>query len=551
MEDFIGVIPIVKADPAKNGKMVIHGVACDPSLDLQGEITDPAGIACSIPYLKKWGKLNADHSKKLVGDVLDAEVVTKGELSRRGILKGIPSNERNEQVLYVKGSLYQFVPEAVHFYDVLRSGGKLGFSIQGKVLEREEVTAKSVGARPVTINRKCFINQIAVTGQPVNPGVWASISKSFGGGHSGHSYMLRELQKGLECVITTGNNPVVAGDSGASVLREQSLEGDSKKRRRRRKMEGHLEDYMDLETPKQLVKAWRDELPGLVKSLGVESADDIAAEFVEAVKANGLAASTKRDRGGVTTLTKGLGEDDLSILDMLDKADASELAEIMKGGMPDEDDEEEDETEEPENEEGNEDDSKEHEEDETEEEEEQEHKPARKSLEDEMLDDPDTAAALEVAPFLQGMTKHISKALEAMPDVVIEGLADVIAEGIAVGIVKAIKPVSDRLELIEKSIGSGSGKTDEEIADIRKSLEEMERQPARIPAAYRLRNKPGDEDAAAAAGYIDIHRAKRIIEKSVTKGVCQSTLATMFDLHPAEVLKDQEMLKGLAAEIGE
>lgn len=567
-KSFQGIIPIVKAEPAKNGKMVIHGVACDSSLDLQGEITDPAGIACSLGYLNEWGKLNADHSKKLVGDVVKAEILTKGELEHRGVLaKGVPQEDRNEKVLYVKGTLYQFVPEAVHFYDVLRSGGKLGFSVQGKVLDREQVVAKSAGGRPVTINRKCFINQIAVTGQPVNPGVWASIAKSLGAkpGMVGHNYILRELQKGIEAAITTGSNPVLPGDSGAGVLREQSLEGSkgSKKRRRKRRMEGKLTDYMDLDTPAQLVKAWRDEIPALVKSLGAEFVDDIATEFYDAIKANGFAASAARDKGGVTTLTKGLGEDALGILDTLDNADLPELVSIIKGEVDDEGDEEEeeDETEEPdgENEEGEESDSDEHEAGETEEEEEDEHKndknakdgpipPARKSLEEEMTADEDTGAALEIAPFLQGMTKHLSKALSDLPDQIIEGVLDVVAEGVAVGIAKAVKHVSDRLEAIEKSLAGG--KTDEELTEIRKSLDEMGKTPVRPVGRYNVRPKVGDESAGDAVGGIGVHEARKIIEKSVEKGICEASLATMFDMYPAKVLADQDMLKSLAVELG-
>jgi len=220
------VVPLVKATKGADGKWWIHGVASDESLDLQGEITLADGLKPSLPYLRRFGKFNDDHKPVNVGEVVVAEVVSKGELAQRGIIDGssLTEQERNQEVLYVGGPLYRHVDRARYYRDVLRSGGRLGLSIQGAVLEK--AVQKSRGGIPVGINRRCFVNKIAVTDQPVNPNTWVALQKSFGG---------RRIMKAVAQALCTGHGIVGEGEIGGPALRTQSLEGASRRRKRKRR----------------------------------------------------------------------------------------------------------------------------------------------------------------------------------------------------------------------------------------------------------------------------------------------------------------------------
>lgn len=225
-QTFNVVVPLVKATKGSDGRWWIHGVASDESLDLQGEITLADGLRPSLPYLRRFGKFNDDHKPVNVGEVVVAEVVSKGELAKRGIIDGssLTEQERNQEVLYVGGPLYKHVDRARYYRDVLRSGGRLGLSIQGAVLEKD--VQKSRGGIPVGINRRCFVNKIAVTDQPVNPNTWVALQKSFGG---------HRIMKAVAQALCTGHGIVGEGEIGGPALRTQSLEGASRRRKRKRR----------------------------------------------------------------------------------------------------------------------------------------------------------------------------------------------------------------------------------------------------------------------------------------------------------------------------
>ncbi len=85
------------------------------------------------------------------------------------------------------------------------SARKVGFSIQGKVLRREGKTIK-----------KCWIQEIAVTTQPVNTATWAEIAKSL----SSQKWDLvkDDDKKDAEKALTATGSPLVP----------ESLEGKQK-----------------------------------------------------------------------------------------------------------------------------------------------------------------------------------------------------------------------------------------------------------------------------------------------------------------------------------
>ncbi len=275
-------IPIVKAGKAKNGQWWVHGVASDESLDLQGEVTLPSGIKPSLPYLRKWGKFNDNHGPVSVGDIVQAEVVTKGELADRGIIDGSGLSEmaRKQEALYVAGPLFRHVPEARYYRNVLRSGGRLGLSIQGRA---KKETWKSQAGKPVTVNTTTFVNKVALTDEPVNPNTWAALAKSFGS-----SSVAKNLMRAIAKALTTGHGIVAEGDTGGATLRKQSLEGARKRRRRRRSKEA-----------KGMEHEFTCMVSNVEKSLGGLSADDVRQRIQEALRpAAGNEAVPVAESGG-------------------------------------------------------------------------------------------------------------------------------------------------------------------------------------------------------------------------------------------------------------
>lgn len=138
----------------KTGKRWIQGIASTDGRDLQGEIVNQNGIDFS--YFLKHGFFNDDHQK---GPEHKVGQPTEAKLTKNG--------------LWVKGFLFKEHARADHYWELMRaleasgSDRKVGFSIQGKVLRKN---GKHI--------EKCWIQDIAITTQPVNTATWAEIAKS-------------------------------------------------------------------------------------------------------------------------------------------------------------------------------------------------------------------------------------------------------------------------------------------------------------------------------------------------------------------------------------
>ncbi len=137
-----------------DGRRYIQGIASTDTSDLQGETVDPAGI--DFGYFVKNGYFNWDHQQDpnaRIGEPLDCKVTKNG--------------------LWVKGYLYnenkiaEQVWEQMNSLEASKASRKMGFSIEGKVRRR---SGKKI--------EKCWIQNIAITAQPVNTNTWAEIVKS-------------------------------------------------------------------------------------------------------------------------------------------------------------------------------------------------------------------------------------------------------------------------------------------------------------------------------------------------------------------------------------
>ena len=145
---------------SKEGKieMKIKGIASTNDEDADGEYLNPTGF--DLGLFKKSGVFNWHHRSKdnpeaIIGEPTDAKITNKG--------------------LYVEGYLYPDSDMAKKVFkaaEVLQKNSKtrrLGFSIEGKVLERDDVNPKIV--------KKALITGCAITHLPKNPNTLLEIMK--------------------------------------------------------------------------------------------------------------------------------------------------------------------------------------------------------------------------------------------------------------------------------------------------------------------------------------------------------------------------------------
>lgn len=182
-------IDIEKSD--KEGKRIIQGYASTPSQDRQGESLVQKGM--DITDFVSHGYLNYDHDNS--------------------IILGYPTGNTHidDRGLWVEGELLKGIPMADQIWDLalaLKKSGaprKLGFSVEGKVIERKGTTIV-----------KAKIYNCAITPNPVNTeATWEAVVKSF---------TTEGMSKSLEAGYAT--TPESQTNGGA--LRQESLLSDIK-----------------------------------------------------------------------------------------------------------------------------------------------------------------------------------------------------------------------------------------------------------------------------------------------------------------------------------
>ena len=143
----------------KTGKRWIQGIASTDGRDLQGEVLDQNGI--DLAYFLKHGYFNDDHKpgpEFKIGQPTEAKI-TKNGLWVKGFLFKNPEPAAESRADSYWNLMQQLAASG--------SDRKVGFSIQGKVLRRNGTKIE-----------KCWIQDIAITTQPVNTATWAEIAKS-------------------------------------------------------------------------------------------------------------------------------------------------------------------------------------------------------------------------------------------------------------------------------------------------------------------------------------------------------------------------------------
>lgn len=139
--------------------MKIKGIASTADVDSEGEILEPVGFDLSR-FLKdgflNWNHQSKNDASKIIGEPTVAKVTSKGDL-------------------YVEGILYSGHPLAESVWNLAntleknKSKRRIGFSIEGKAIERDLVNPKRI--------TKATILGLAITPTPVNVSTYMEICK--------------------------------------------------------------------------------------------------------------------------------------------------------------------------------------------------------------------------------------------------------------------------------------------------------------------------------------------------------------------------------------
>lgn len=164
--NFFLPVDFEKAKDKKTGKeiMKIKGIASTMDQDSEGEILEPIGF--DLSRFMKIGFLNWNHQAKNAGAKGGAEAIV-GEPT---LAKITPKGE-----LYVEGQLYSGHPLATSIWNLAEileknnSKRKLGFSIEGKALERDPMNPKRI--------TKALLTGLAITHVPVNTNTYLDLVK--------------------------------------------------------------------------------------------------------------------------------------------------------------------------------------------------------------------------------------------------------------------------------------------------------------------------------------------------------------------------------------
>jgi hypothetical protein len=173
----------------QEGRRLIRGYASTPDEDRQGESLVQKGL--DISDFVNFGYLNYDHDNS--------------------VILGYPTvgTHIDDKGLWVEGELLKGIPMADHIWDLAlalkksNAPRKLGFSVEGKVVERK-------GNRIV----KAKIYNCAITPNPVNTAAtWEAVVKSF---NPYNESVVKALEAGY------GTSPET--QSGGGTLRKEDLE---------------------------------------------------------------------------------------------------------------------------------------------------------------------------------------------------------------------------------------------------------------------------------------------------------------------------------------
>lgn len=158
-------VEISKAIDQETGEelMLLGGIASTADEDSDGEFLDPKGF--DIKPLIESGMVNWHHQAKTCPATIVGEPL-KAEIKKEGLYI--------ETKLYPSSQIARDIWELAKTLDKDSSTRRLGYSIEGKVLERKSENRNSPDYKKIT---KAIITGVAITHMPKNPKTFANIIK--------------------------------------------------------------------------------------------------------------------------------------------------------------------------------------------------------------------------------------------------------------------------------------------------------------------------------------------------------------------------------------
>jgi hypothetical protein len=223
--NFKFIIP-AELEKSANGDWKVRGLASTNNLDRQGERILQEGLDLT-PIDQKRGVINYDH--------------LSGPENTIGLLDGYTQTNKG---LYIEGRLFKNHTKAKAIYEIMSSlnkadHGRMGISVEGKIIERDPLNPSVI--------KKCRINAVALTLNPVNVDTYVDIVKSMNASQTVEFNSIEQAQN-LEVkseepmftstqvvsiiekalAITTGNALAPNTRTGGDALGQEEL--DSKKK---------------------------------------------------------------------------------------------------------------------------------------------------------------------------------------------------------------------------------------------------------------------------------------------------------------------------------
>lgn len=229
-DDFKFHVPITVVKGGEEGsEMILGGIASTGDKDREGENIIPSGL--DYKYLVESGYINWHHQvakdpAAVIGEPIKAEIRKDG--------------------LYIEGMLYkdsEMARKAYGLAQVLSKNTKrrkLGWSIEGKVLERDP-------ANPGRVT-KARVTGVALTPMPINPNTFVNIIKG-----------MADVDKVLEHSKDFTPEEAPAGDGNGGTTKEININGQSVK----------------------IQKGEEDELVITIKAMSTSNARPVMPESVE------------------------------------------------------------------------------------------------------------------------------------------------------------------------------------------------------------------------------------------------------------------------------
>lgn len=230
----------------KDGRIWVSGIASDQSEDLDGEIIKAAAYPKSVEYLNKFGKFNWEHGGNIIGDITEAKFISPTEAKKKF---GVDVKGRSVEVTgwVMPADANPEDKDLQQAHTMLKSGIKMGFSMQGVYGQQRLVKLKD--GRTVPVSVPGFIHQVAICAQPKNSNsicFTKSLSKVLlGGGESDASIEpthdwpvvicsngVCEQISGQEISKALASDAVLADDgtTGGTALKLQDLSHGAKKK---------------------------------------------------------------------------------------------------------------------------------------------------------------------------------------------------------------------------------------------------------------------------------------------------------------------------------